>query len=405
METIYTKATIEDRDEIMDLGNYVFSHSHSSVDFPSTLPKLYKSEFFMDSFHYIVKEDGRIKAAIGAYPLELETVCASAGCGCGGCCPQGKIAVPGRGIGMVSVHPYRRSKGYMKALMKMAMDDMKKDGIVFSCLGGQRQRYEYFGFYPVGSNFSFTCSGTNIRHLLGSGFKSSLTIEKVNADNAELLDAILAMHGQKSFCMKRDRKKLFDILSSWKAETYIVKEGSSIEGYFIYNGHDFISEIILKNYSRLIEIPLLLKEKAGHDLSVKINAGPHEKEKIAALSRFAEYYNQAHTYQFAVLDYVRFTDALIKHKAGLEKISEGSFVIKVEDKTHGHNSTMRLFAGKGGAGVAETTEAPVITMNSSEASAFLFSPLAFQSSPLIRENEFLRSLLPLPLFVEEADKI
>ncbi|MDR0474768.1 MAG: GNAT family N-acetyltransferase [Treponema sp.] len=395
METQIVRAAPQDRDEVIDLGNYVFSHSHNSVDFPSILPKLYKAEYFMEGIHYLVKEDGRIKAAVGAYPLELEI--------------NGMAPVPGRGIGMVSVHPYCRSKGYMKALMKTALDDMKKDGIVFSCLGGQRQRYEYFGFAPAGSSYNFTCNKANITHTLGRDWKSGLLLEKVKAEDTALLDGIQALHGSKSLRMRRSRNKLFEILSSWKAEIYAVKEGSRIEGYFIFNGNDHISEIVLNNYSLLIETIGLFQRNTWHD-SIRVTTGPHETEKIKALSRFAEYYNQSNSYQFAVLDYVKFADALIKHKAGLEKIKEGSvkegsFVLQIEDKTQGRSSRLRLFANKEGAGAEETNEEPALTINSLEACAFLLSPVAAQTGPAIRENDFLNSLLPLPLNVEEADRI
>ena len=38
----------------------------------------------------------------------------------------------------------------MKKLMNMALEDMKKQGFHLSCLGGMKQRYEYFSYTPCG---------------------------------------------------------------------------------------------------------------------------------------------------------------------------------------------------------------------------------------------------------------
>jgi predicted acetyltransferase len=198
MSIQYTKASIDDYDEVIDLANYVFSAAHSPTDFPSLLPKLYSREYFMDSVHYIAREDGRIKAVIGAYPLEMKVMAET---------------LPGRGIGMVSVHPYARSLGSMKALMDMALEDMRRDGMVFSCLGGQRQRYEYFGYTPLGSLLAFGATRANIRHSLGQDFVSRLSLKRLTEKDDGLLDDIYRLHEAKPCRAARQRDRLFDLLT------------------------------------------------------------------------------------------------------------------------------------------------------------------------------------------------
>ena len=65
----YGRATVNDYDELIDLGNYVFSHAHTPHDFPTIMPKFYSRGCFNPDHHYIVKEDGRIKAIVGSYPM------------------------------------------------------------------------------------------------------------------------------------------------------------------------------------------------------------------------------------------------------------------------------------------------------------------------------------------------
>ena len=105
-EVIYNKAKIEDLDDCIDFADFVFSQAHVPHDFVGLLPKLYKREYFMEGIHYLARENGKIKALVGSYPLKYEF--------------PGGVSLQGRGIGAVSVHPRARSRGFMKVLMNSA---------------------------------------------------------------------------------------------------------------------------------------------------------------------------------------------------------------------------------------------------------------------------------------------
>ncbi len=125
MRVEYLKAEEKDYNELIDFINYVFSHSGGAVDFPTLLPKLYKTKNTMKN-HYIVKEDNKIKGVVGAFPDTLSI-------------DDEHINIVG--IGSVSTHPYSRGTGYMKKLMNLAIEDMKNDNIDISVLSGYKQRY------------------------------------------------------------------------------------------------------------------------------------------------------------------------------------------------------------------------------------------------------------------------
>jgi len=353
----------------------------------------------MDGIHYLVRENKKIKALVGAYPVSMEIFCGQ----------EGTMSLPGRGIGAVSVHPYSRSLGYMKTLMHTAIEDMKRDGIVFSYLQGQRQRYEYYGYTSAGCTVIFNCTETNITHTMGRQWNTSLTLEKVKADDTALLDQIHILHEAKSFRMHRSRNKLFDILSSWKTDIYSINDNGRFFGYFINKNNDSknnscITEIQLLNFSRLPEVMGLFfrsQNEMGLENTAEIYTGSHELEKITVLSGFAENYLRIPSCKFSVFNFPRLTDALVKFKAASGKIREGSFVLQIEEKEM--RSKIRLFAGKDGAGAVETDEQPVLSMNSLEAIQFLLSPLAATANPVIHENTFLQDILPLPLIIENAD--
>jgi len=397
----FVKAGPLDYDDVIDFGNYVFCHDHGPHDFITTLPKLYKREYFMDGIHYLVREDNKIKALIGAYQVEYEYSSPD----------LGVTSLPGRGIGMVTVHPYHRSRGFMKELMNRAMEDMRLDNLVFSCLSGQRQRYGYFGYHPAGSVFNFKLYGNNIRHTLGKQWSTNISLKSLESGEEAMLDHIQALHYTKPIRMHRQRERLYDILLSMSSGILVATEGGRFEGYLLYHsGEDGklqITEINLCDLSRLPEVLGLFLSKdnlVGKRESVWITALPYEREKIAALSRFSEEYTQSQAYQFAVFDYRRFIEPFLRLKAREQTLADGSFIIRIEGAVQ-----IKLAVTQGAASVTEIADSDSgkadLCLSDREVLDFLFSPLAAQVYPVIGKNVFLQSLLPLPLFIETADTV
>ena len=395
-EVKFEKAGPQDYDEVIDLGNYVFSHSRGPCDFPIILPKLYKREYFSQGIHYLAREGGKIKAVAGAYPLVWEFRDQN----------NSVISLPGRGIGMVSVHPYARSRGFMKDLMNRAMDDMKRDGIVFACLSGFRQRYEYFGFAPTGNIYTFTCNEYNIRHVLGPQWSSGLSLIPLGPEDKSLLNQIHALHETKPIRIQRPREMLFDILTSWKARAFAVTNGSNFEGYLVckrQGTEQEITEINLRDLSRLPEVlGLFMREgrKSGMQEKVEVSSCPQEGEKIAVLSGFAESYSQGPAYHYAVFDYKRFAGPFLNFVSRGRKLANGSVTLQIEGE-----GRLRLSVENGSASLTDTSDSAELFLNRLEALDFFFSPLASYTIPAIGKSPFLQSLLPLPLSFENTDGV
>jgi predicted N-acetyltransferase YhbS len=404
MGTQYTTAEPGDYEELMDFGNYVFSHAHAPTDFPSLLPKLYKREYFMEGIHYIAREDGKIRAAVGAYPLSLNIL--------------GEI-LPARGIGMVSVHPYARSRGHMRTLMEAALADMRRDGIVFSCLGGQRQRYEYFGYSPAGTQVIFECRRANVRHFLGRDPSPAFSLRQLNQGDGEL-EEIYRFHQSKAARFERDRGKLFDILSSWKNRVFALREEGRFAGYLVYNdGENTLAELNLENPAAAAEALACFLNYGGGKNGVSVCAQPWETAKLEALAAFAEDYRVSTAYSFAVFDWQPLLSALLQLKSRAARPAEtgplsetapsrslpgGEAVFRV-DGEGGPESIFRLTVRNGKARLSPDSGEGAAVLSSLQAIRFFFSPLSPWASPLLRRNPFLQAILPLPLFFENPDGV
>jgi hypothetical protein len=289
----------------------------------------------------------------------------------------------------------------MKTLMTMALEDMRREGLVFSCLGGQRQRYAYFGYQPVGMIYSFDCGPANIRHTLGDG-ESGLSLHRVGGEDREALDYIYRRHEAKPAAFQRRRDRLFDILSSWGSLTFVIREEGRIRGYLLYQPRErLVHEINLEDDSLAAGvIGLLLRTQEGASGGVRVRANPQDQAKIAALGGFAETWSLGPAYSFTVFDYPRFLPPFLRLAAVRRRPLDGAFTVQIE------GGPRLCLAVSGGEAAAEETRAPAdLTLSPREALGFFFGADGAAGSDYIAANPYLQSLLPLPLFFEAADGI
>ncbi|MCL1856637.1 MAG: GNAT family N-acetyltransferase [Kiritimatiellaeota bacterium] len=86
--------------------------------------------------HRIIREEGRIVACVGHYPITLHL---------------GEVTLKVFGIGQVSCAQQARGRGYMTALLHDACAIMEASGGHVSWLGGRRDRYARFGWEVAGT--------------------------------------------------------------------------------------------------------------------------------------------------------------------------------------------------------------------------------------------------------------
>ncbi len=104
---------------------------HSKAFFQRAYPHLYLPTEEAMSWAYIIEEHGEIVSHVGVYPIEAVTAGVRYSVG---------------GIGAVSTSAKSRGKGYMTVLLRHAINEMRRIGYPISWLGGDRQRYNSFGW-------------------------------------------------------------------------------------------------------------------------------------------------------------------------------------------------------------------------------------------------------------------
>ena len=365
--------------DILDFANYVFSQSSQPHDFRRLLPKLYGENSGSEGYHYLVREDGRIRAMVCAMPLSLLVA--------------GK-PLRAAGIGTVSVHPYARGKGYMKALMNRAMEDLKTQGYAMAFLGGMRQRYEYFGFTPTGTRASFHLTAGNLAHRYPGLSGEGVSLSPLEEPSSPWCREAYALYQLQPINGARTLQNFCTVGRSWDADLLAVTADGAFAGYVsAVRGH--VQELALTDCARLPQIGAALMKRQKTD-ALHIDLPLFETDTAGWLADVAEYGTIGTDHKYRIFDFPGVTQAYLWCREAMGPLAEGRLVLDIPGECR-----MKIEVASGRACVETTEETPDLTLSPFEASRFLFSPMGgFVQTPA---GKVPAGWFPLPLFVSAVD--
>lgn len=386
------RGSAEQFDEYVDFINYVFGFNGDEQDFPKLLPKLYRPELNPAGNSFIVMEDGKIKAAVGAFPGEIKV------------CDQTLKII---GIGNVSVHPYSRSKGYMKKLMTMAVDDMIAQGTDLSALSGQRQRYNYFSYDYTGTVYNYTVDTTNLRHCYGDA-PLGVTMKEVLPTNDDALDFIAALIEKSPYMAIRSREELYPILRSWEATPYIFTEDDRKVGYCIIQGSAVTEIAALQDE----DFPAMVRAIVGRLKRADFQLPDFQPAYAQILEGICSQLKITSKEMFSVLNYKRVLEAFLRLKATYTALPDGELTVLLHGRAGDEHlrvavedsiiSVENIDAATSAANIAEnlTSKNLQLELSHLDAMRFFFSPdcVARRTAP-----DFVKVWFPLPLWIYAAD--
>jgi predicted GNAT family N-acyltransferase len=200
----------EDREELLDFIDLVFSgNGGGHTVFEELLPQLYRPEEM--HCQWAIRQGTQLMAVVGVFPRTLRVAGAATPLIVGG-------------IGNVATHQrLSRGSGHMRTLMAHCVEQMRADGCDLAILGGQRQRYAYYGFEKCGTNVSFALSGKNVTHrdnfaesraAPGSVAWSSLRFEVLLAEHSERMALAYGFYKSSSQVRTAQHSRLAAALSA-----------------------------------------------------------------------------------------------------------------------------------------------------------------------------------------------
>ncbi len=362
--TEYRFARPEEETEVLDFINAVFSQAARPHDFAKLIPKVYAHPGFA-GLHAVAVEDGRIRGAIAMLPMTVHA---------------GENTLKAGYIGSVSVHPRFRGKGYMKRLMAMQIDEAKQQGMDFMTLGGQRQRYQYFGFTNYGSEIRFSVGQANARHALPKDTPFSFVpAEESHAEKMAVL------HAKRT--IRCERPRFLDALRTYGAVPYAVLKEGMFAGYLVTLGDD-ITELYLERES---DLPAVIAAWLREHKSCEILCYGNMTERVHSLNAFAEAYAIGPSAMIKVLNWENVLRAALR----LRTLPDGERVLAIDGA-----GIFRVTVTNGKAEVLPCQAQPDCIWTEAEAMETLFSPL----DALYITDPLLRSWLPLTLDIPIADR-
>ena len=383
----YRFARPEEEDEILDFINLVFSQKARPHDFAKLLPKVYAHPGF-SRYHAVAVENGRIRGTVAMIPLKLR----AKGC---------DFSLRGGYIGSVSVHPRYERRGYMRALMDMQLQEAQRQSLDFVALGGQRQRYGYWGFEKCGVGVKFHVNEANVRHALlplidENAGKDDLQFIPVNASQNDALDYIARLQESQSLFCVRPRELLCDTLHTYCAQPYLIadaKTGAPV-GYFTAFGDD-ISELALEDGPDRLNDVIRCWMKDRKSCSVHLSG--YQPELIRPMQAIAENFSFSDSQMMRVL---RWDRALT---FGLCLAAAAGYALPLEDTVLEIQNAGRLTLSAHGehpwAHFSPQAE-PVCRLSEKQAVTCLFSSFGALYPP----DPALSPWLPLPLDIPVADQ-
>ena len=381
MPEAIVQLTAKDFENAMDFANLVFS-VHGPIDFPTLLPKLYKPTDAQMGCNYAIKRNGKIRAMIGLYPIELN---------------MGGILLKGGGIGAVAVHPNDRGQGHMKRLMQHHLDAMRERGYHFSWLAGQRQRYRYFGYEMSGRVCSFHISKDNIRHAYQE--KSFLQFEQISGADDPRLNSIKIWHDAFPIHVYRPRDIFWDVLQSWHHTTYAAMQDGEHVGYMnVDDSTGVVLEMGAQSGAIFTEMIPAWMQNQHHDF-VRFEIPPIPGPLFSELSRVADMISVRSNGNWQILDWPRVIDAALKLKRKHIKLMDGEFCLGINGQ-----ETLSLVVDGPEAFCAGTSKTAAFTCDPLTAVRLLFGPHPPALSG-IANHAVLNSWCPLPLYMPRQDEV
>ena len=369
----YTVAQPGDQAALVDFANYVFSQAHRPHDFKRLLPKVYGDHVCTTEIatHYIARQDGSLRAMAAMLPLRMHVLSDVLRLGF---------------VGTVCVHPYARGEGHMKHLMGDLLNNARTQDLDLLVLGGQRQRYGYFGFQPGGTALRYTVTATNLRHAARDAGASEVDLSPLESEDASALAFVQSLCQAQPLFVERPKERLADILRSWESDCLLIRRGGQMIGYVC----GAVQELGLTDESALpLVLKALLVKKGLREVTLSV--APFEAQRIRALRLLCERASLETVEMINVLNWPRVLSALLALKASFMRLEDGCAALSIDGET------LVLRVKDGVPSVSREAATPELSLSHAAATQLLFGPeSAVCGHPL-------HNWLPLPFFMRAAD--
>ena len=370
-------------DAFIDLINDAFGFSPAD-GFTHLLAGRYKPTPELVGCNCFIRRDGQMVAGAGVFPITWRV---------------GGRELTMAGVGGVAVDPRFRRQGLMRRVMDHVRRRIGEAGYPLSWLGGQRQRYLYWGWERAGWHWTAHVQPANVRHDPPAGYDA---IELVPiGDDASLLDAAYELHGRQPVHAVRPRELMGDFLRHWRTQAYAACDGQRrVRGYLSMSVQQrHVVELVVADAGDAGRIVARAVMEHG-PLTIMLPAGV-EPALLHSLSQVAETMRLGDAGNWQIFDWPAVLEAVMHAAHAARPLVSGEVVAEIE----GAGAVRLAMTGDGP--VCEPTHArPALSVDAATATRMLFGPL--RPSDVVSlpgEAAVLEAWCPLPLSLPRLDHV
>lgn len=367
---------------LLAFAEEAFRTPEEQVDFPTLLPKLYGPGADSASLHTVLYEDG---APAGMYCLKVQDFNVA------------EVPLRVGGIGTVCVDGRSRGKGHLAALMQNAEARMRAAGCDMAILGGQRQRYERFGYAPAGAHWEFKLIPRNVRGTQTDGVALAPLEEYPS-----WVESARALYEKQPVTCPRGASAAFcTVLQSWRARPYAILKDGVFAGYCSLVGGTLprLQELALPDAALLPGFAAALAQLTGAD-GARLQLYPWQQAELAYFAGVADESVCVPNHSYRIFQWETVAcAALALRKLYDDKTIPKEFILDVENE-----ACLRFMPDETGVSVCAAPQdaVPGLALPPLDAARLLFG----QDSALVPgAQQAPAGLLPLPLAFPWTDGI
>lgn len=371
----YRPGRPEDEEQILDFANMVFSMDEEPHDFAALLPKVYSRPGFARKHVLCVDEQQRILAMVGLHVVTLRVGEWTLQCGL---------------VGTVSTHPRHRGQGHMKRLMKLAEDMAREQGCDMLLLGGQRQRYGYFGFEQGALRIRMEVEADNLRHA-GAKARDEVRFLPLEQVPDEMLNDVFSLYQVQHMVAERTKEDFSAVLRTWLGRGYAVLHGIKLLGYVYVVRGDW-REFAFFDPS-VIPGVLAAWQRFERTGLTRLTLGLHQRDLLCQLGQIAENTVMEDAMMVKVLRWQPVLKRLLAFRNTVMPLEEGNLIVEIEGER------LRIQASSHGVMVHTVQDKPMVILSHRQAVTTLLSMQGMWH----QEARAFHNWLPLWLALPSAD--
>ena len=295
-----------DYDELLRFENRIFKTSFTKI-----MPKIYRDKEKCTDSHIVIRDNGKIIAALAYYDTKLIL---------------GSEEIKAIGIGSVAVDKKYRGKGLMRTLLEEADVLAEAKGAETAILSGYRQRYSRFGFEKGGIHHTFTLSNYFFNHFRP---RRKLRLQ-MPYSSASLLQQCAKLYSTENCRWERKETEFSDIISTWNLDSYAVFDDSRLLGFLVCDKSE-IKDFYLNNPEDAAEVLYTFaKIKRRWTLNVKVT--DFQKELIKELSKISDEHKISEDASYKIYNFEAFIRKMLTYKAKQTKLIDGELTLRIDGK-------------------------------------------------------------------------